>query len=533
MRQKSHRLPRIVAWSVGLVLVLVVVAAVAIKFFIAPQVIRGRINSALSERWDGRAEIKSIGFNWGGSVTVDGIDLYDTAGRRWVHVDTVEVGVRHLIRSTPVLERVVARGLAVQWPYGANVRLPIKQAPPSDTDYSKYIDLRDVRVETTAFELADDHGKRQAWGGVEIRGVPAPGGLSITVREIKHSGSTTQGAGVLELDGLIDTRTGECRLTLTLNHPFTSDEVGAILAAVGLADVHGSGGVTADLTIMGPVGDLRALQAKGQVELTDWEARDAKGPLAKTVWVRATFSAGYRVDVELRKAEVLSGTATGSFLLVRPPSGPLRFGGSLAVQKIDMARLSEATGRRSWPVKGLLTARSEFSAQSDSFDSFRAQATGVLEDADMMNLPVLPELVGMIGESDPRGLSSSDLAAALNMAGWTISIERANVANAVSALEAQKGGTINIQTHELDLHVVGVPLKHLTPLLNLPVISLFSNLEKNLTRLHVQGPWTDPTASLIHPEPLANVGAGTLEFFLSAAKGGGKLGSDIVKVFIP
>jgi hypothetical protein len=136
-----------------------------------------------------------------------------------------------------------------------------------------------------------------------------------------------------------------------------------------------------------------------------------------------------------------------------------------------------------------------------------------------------------MGVSDVQGLKSSELAAALDMAGATITIERANVANAVSALEAQKGGTINTQTRQLGLHVVGVPLKHLTPLLNLPVVSLFSNLEKNLTRLHVKGPWTDPPASLIRPEPLANVGAGTLEFLHSAAKGGGKLGSDFLKVF--
>jgi hypothetical protein len=196
-----------------------------------------------------------------------------------------------------------------------------------------------------------------------------------------------------------------------------------------------------------------------------------------------------------------------------------------------MGRLSEVTGGHSWPDKGLLTAKASCSGRSDNFDSFRAQATGVLEDADMMNLPVLPELVKMMGVSDLQGLKSSELAAALNMAGSTITIERANVANAVSALEAQKGGTINIQSRQLDLHVVGVPLKQLTPLLNLPVISLFSNLEKKLTRLHVKGPWTDPAASLIRPEPLDNVGAGTLEFFQSAAKGGGKLGGDFLKMF--
>ena len=76
MARKRHRLLRIVAWSAGLALAFVVVAAVTIKFFIAPYVIRSQINSNLSERWDGRAEIKSIHFNWGGSVRVDGIDLY-------------------------------------------------------------------------------------------------------------------------------------------------------------------------------------------------------------------------------------------------------------------------------------------------------------------------------------------------------------------------------------------------------------------------------------------------------------------------
>lgn len=531
MVRKRHRWLRIAAWSLGLSLAFVVLAAVAIKFFIAPYVIRSQINSSLSQRWDGRAEIKSIGFNWGGSVRVDGIDLFDTAGRRWMHVDSVELGIRDLISTRPVLDRVVAQGLAVAWPYGANVHWPVKQAPPSQTDYSKYIDLLDVRVYTTAFELVDEQGKRQAWGGLEIYGVPAPGGFSITVREIGHSKSSTQGDEALAVDGLIDTRTWTCSLKLRLNHQFTSDEVAAICATAGLTYVRASGGVAADLTIEGQVSDPQALQVKGQVDFADWEARDAKGPVAKAVVARAKFSAGYRVDVELAGTGVLNGAANGSFFLLRPPREPLRYGGDLTVHKIDMGRLSEVTGGHSWPDKGLLTAKASCSGRSDTFDSFQAQATGVLEDADMMNLPVLPDLVKMMGVADLQGLKSSELAAALNMAGSTITIDRANVANMVSALEAQKGGTINIQTRQLDLHVVGVPLKHLTPLLDLPVISLFSNLEKKLTRLHVKGPWTAPPASLIHPEPLANVGAGTLEFFQSAAKGGGKLGSDFLKMF--
>ena len=76
MARKRHRLPRIVTWSAGLALVSVVVAAMTVKFFIAPHVIRSQINSNLSERWDGRADIKSIGFSWPGAVRVDGIDLY-------------------------------------------------------------------------------------------------------------------------------------------------------------------------------------------------------------------------------------------------------------------------------------------------------------------------------------------------------------------------------------------------------------------------------------------------------------------------
>ena len=65
MARKRHRLLRIVAWSVGAALVFVVAAAVTIKFFVAPYVIRRQINSSLSQRWDGRADIKSIGFTWG------------------------------------------------------------------------------------------------------------------------------------------------------------------------------------------------------------------------------------------------------------------------------------------------------------------------------------------------------------------------------------------------------------------------------------------------------------------------------------
>ncbi len=54
----------------------VVVAAAKIEFCIAPYVIHSQINPNPIERWDGRAGIESIGFNWAGSVRIDGIDLH-------------------------------------------------------------------------------------------------------------------------------------------------------------------------------------------------------------------------------------------------------------------------------------------------------------------------------------------------------------------------------------------------------------------------------------------------------------------------
>ena len=66
MARKKHRLPRVFTRSVGLALVFAGAAGATIKFFIAPCVIRSQANSHLFEQWDGRAEIKPIGFNWGG-----------------------------------------------------------------------------------------------------------------------------------------------------------------------------------------------------------------------------------------------------------------------------------------------------------------------------------------------------------------------------------------------------------------------------------------------------------------------------------
>jgi hypothetical protein len=190
---------------------------------------------------------------------------------------------------------------------------------------------------------------------------------------------------------------------------------------------------------------------------------------------------------------------------------------------------NQAVGGHSGLEKGLMNGDVNFSLSTDTFDSFRAKGTFVLKDADMMNVPILSQLVKMTGVTEIQGLSSSDAAAALSMAGPVITIERGDLANPISALEAMKDGTINLKTHELDFHVVGVPLKHLSPLLNLPVISLFSNLEKKLTCLHVVGNWSEPASALVKAEPLANIGAGTLGFFKSAAEGGGKLGADIIK----
>jgi hypothetical protein len=111
-------------------------------------------------------------------------------------------------------------------------------------------------------------------------------------------------------------------------------------------------------------------------------------------------------------------------------------------------------------------------------------------------------------------------------------IKSAHISNPVSAIQAEPGGTINMQTGYLDFYVIAVPIPLVSNIIeNLPVADIIFNLKDKLTRLYVKGHWSSPPSQLITKTPVKDIEEGTVGFLQDVVRNGGQLGQGMFRGF--
>ncbi len=167
-------------------------------------------------------------------------------------------------------------------------------------------------------------------------------------------------------------------------------------------------------------------------------------------------------------------------------------------------------------------------------DRVQGLLKATLDNVDAQVVPIVPDLMAQFGQAvlqpfrtGTQGFSHG--ATVLSLAGGVLTFKSGRLANPLTALEFEAGGTINLRTKELDFHVVGVALVGLRDVLvKIPLINLMVNFKDKMVRVLVKGTWDQPAESLIRKEPLGDLAAGTTDFFKGVADTG-KLGPAILK----
>jgi hypothetical protein len=97
------------------------------------------------------------------------------------------------------------------------------------------------------------------------------------------------------------------------------------------------------------------------------------------------------------------------------------------------------------------------------------------------------------------------------------------------AIKAEPGGTINLESGDLDMYVVGVGWRQFHGVASrLPVVRLFVDIKDKLVRLRVKGNWSGPRDKMITKQPVGDVGEATLGFFKGVIDEGGHLGKTVL-----
>jgi hypothetical protein len=129
-----------------------------------------------------------------------------------------------------------------------------------------------------------------------------------------------------------------------------------------------------------------------------------------------------------------------------------------------------------------------------------------------------------MGLSRLNPLEMSDAGCVFTTNGPVMTMEAAHVANFLAAVRAEPGGTINLQTKQIDMYVMALPIKQIDDIIGpIPVVNIFVNLKNKLTRLHIRGLWSDKPAGLITKEPINDIKEATIGFFLDIIKTGDQI----------
>jgi hypothetical protein len=373
-------------------------------------------------------------------------------------------------------------------------------------------------------DAPDDEFAPVMLGGWRLDGKGDGRVLAVDLRRIDGNEATT-----LQVIAGFDQLSWYTSALLELNWQLPAEELGMALAAASRGRFTRAGGLVRGSLLLTGRADLPTLlEVVGAVDIEHAMLADANGLAIRnakgTVRLRRQ-----RVEFEGFAADVFDGKLEANLAVNLPGGeiGPLR--GNLRAEKLSLPQLTAALGGHQLQ-HGLGTADISFSGGGLTWQGFSARGYIFTDDADLMKVQLFPHLMGSIGVDAPE--IDSDAAVTFTMNGPVVKLAQAQLSNAISALETEPGGTVNVATKELDFYVVGVPIKQIRGvLLDLPVVDLFWRLKDKLTRLHIKGAWDEPPAKLVRKEPLKDLGAGTMGFMRQAARDGGQFGKSIIGSF--
>jgi hypothetical protein len=289
------------------------------------------------------------------------------------------------------------------------------------------------------------------------------------------------------------------------------------------------GRLMGSLTVNGKLNNLSNLKCQGTINLDDWSLRLFHNLEISNLSTLATIN-DRRITFENITAESCDGTVSGSMWVQVPRNNAVLYGGKLVAEHIDLHQLTKGIPILPKINGGTGMAHYTFDMCGSEIGALRAYGLLMLDNAPLWNMPVALQLLTKFNINDPA--SPSDLAALFAMNGAVTTFHRAVLTNALSAIEMEPGGRINLKTTHVDLYVVGVPLKLLRKFISaIPVIKLLIPLRDRLSRLHLVGSWSGPPTALIFKAPVKKLEQNTETFMKTTVRTEGQVTDETLDVF--
>jgi hypothetical protein len=508
--QGKGRWARYAAWVLRIIAGLVILIVLIGHFWFVPDKFRREIKRSLMRFWDGDVAIEGVEVNYFGPIYLGKVRFFDKTGRECLYTGKVKMIFAKWPGLHPVLTKVEIDklNLQVSAPVG-RLTFPIAYHSKQSSGSKKRFNIRAFTIKDAEITIADTQGSETIYENLQLLVLKDADSYDFTLfRNVSEYSES------LSAKGRLNSKTLEVELSLQMKHIVKKSEMALILAALNAPEFSAGGNLTADLTVTGFLKPQAALKPKGIINLDGWTVAKNGKTIADNLTTKAYARDG-RFDFENITASVFSGSAVGSLYIENIPNKPTFFGGSvlmLGMDFVEMTSVIGGPGRKA--TKGVVAFNYSFTAEGTDLQNLIGRGHIFLDDADVTVIPVVPHLFRVMGLSRLNPLEMSDVGCTFTTAGPVVTVETAHIANFFAAIRADSGGTINLQTKQIDMYVVALPIKQIDAVISrIPILNILVNLKDKLVRFRIRGRWSDAPAKLITKEPLKDIKKATVGFF--------------------
>jgi len=512
-----------------------VVADLSIKGCVKKPILLQPTGTILFSDWAVESENKVISkFDTTIEVTAQGLSLDDLAvrdanGLEWLSAKTSKLTFENWPGLRPVLNEIETEGLALQSRLvDGKFRLPVElSSNKSVGSKSDYFNFKKLVVRNASFGLADRQGSKIGCDYLSLQPAGQEGFYDILL-----TCKGPQEPGRISLKGVLNPASSEVRLSLEMDHTAKKQETAVVFAALGMPQASGEGKLVADLKIAGRLNEPSGLQSSGDVKFDEFVLFVKDKVLANNLVTTAKLD-GQRLSFDEFSAVVCNGPVEGSVYIEPKQNQPIKISGQFLAQKMSFVDLTSILGKPGKKaMKGSVTLSYNFTAAGSDLKSLSGYGSIFLDDADITVLPIIPYIFSNIGLAKLDPLRMADVECIFSMAGPVVKIQSAHIANPYAAIVAEPGGTVDLQTKQVEMYVNAVPLQKIESIIRqLPILDIFFNLKDKLTRFYIKGNWSDPPTKLITKRPIEDIKEGTVGFLQDVVKNGGQISQAMLKGF--
>jgi hypothetical protein len=488
---------------IGVVVLMLGAAAVGILEYRsrAPEWMRRQILGELEGIWSGPVIIDNPRYSPFGPLQIGAISFIDASGHPWARAEQIVL----ILKDWPILgsplREIRAQNLHVAVLLDPNHPIPLDRSIIPDKGGNLF---GTIRVDRCSVDLIGPKGSRISYRDLAWQLNPIGDQLQLLLLRNPSDSSDFAFAQVRA-----DPSKGRVSGRIDLAHTVRPEEIRLAQPFLPFPQtVMAEGLVRTELEFSGTGPDFEDLQVDGTLSVSNGTLIDESGrPFLQEAQASVRFLDNW-LSVESASGSIGDGTISANLMATWSRFAIDELSGQMAIQGVDLARSGY------WFPKNFPLARGTADLDYVFFMTQAARTVGGygrfrLADADLMQLPVIPDLFSPLGLPAAQPVTLSDGLLDFTHSGPTLRIDQARIFNSVAALIAEPEGTIRLDDGSLDLYVVAVPVQALEDAVSrIPVIRSFNRAANKLVRLHVLGNWSDPPDRLIRKEPLEDLQQG-------------------------